>query len=497
MLSDISFGDPVAEHDVELRHYFVATRAFNEIIADKHDLVLGIKGSGKSAIHRILCDQEYDVPELGNTIILPAFNIDNVPVLQNIVLQLGTMQEGSLRIAWRAFTAALVGNHLVDEMLATPDLVGALKKSGLRVEKATAQDIWSSILSRVKGFFGSLSFDGELVLPIGVKAKIGLTSAESKARAADDSDNRLHEFETIVHSVLQCACDSLATIGYRVWVTFDRLDEIFADTREMERSAIRALLRTTIDLRQFGPTLRLKLFLRQDVFNRITRKQGFTNLTHLRAIHLTWSREAMADAIARRVWMSSMFRQFFQSVYPHPSLDLVPSSDILGVLLVDRMPIPNNGSLSSSFAFVTHATWDASQQINPRNVVTFMQTAQRLQIDVYDSGFSRGKAPQGHLISGSVLERSTTVVGKLRLEDTLFAEHQQIRETILRFRYGKKLYDRNSLARQTGIQGSALDDVVEELIDSGFLRQEGPDRFAVGDLYEGPLSINNLPRPRY
>ena len=55
VLADIDFGSDVAEHDEGLRHYFLPTRTFTDIVKDRHDLILGPKGTGKSAIYRILC----------------------------------------------------------------------------------------------------------------------------------------------------------------------------------------------------------------------------------------------------------------------------------------------------------------------------------------------------------------------------------------------------------------------------------------------------------
>lgn len=69
--------------------------------------------------------------------------------------------------------------------------------------------------------------------------------------------------------------------GLEVWFVLDRLDEAFAGFPEIEVPALRALLRTFLDLNEFK-NIRLKLFVRNDLFRRIT-GSSFVNLTHVNA----------------------------------------------------------------------------------------------------------------------------------------------------------------------------------------------------------------------
>jgi len=57
ILQALDIGDDVAEFDERLSYYFIETSSFKDIIADKADLILGAKGSGKSAIFRHLVGQ--------------------------------------------------------------------------------------------------------------------------------------------------------------------------------------------------------------------------------------------------------------------------------------------------------------------------------------------------------------------------------------------------------------------------------------------------------
>jgi hypothetical protein len=95
--------------------------------------------------------------------------------------------------------------------------------------------------------------------------------------------------------------DALEELGLTVWVVFDRLDEAFQGAPDHELPALRALLRVYLDLNHLEH-VRVKLFIRNDLFSRIT-TGGFVNLTHVNArrLHLTWSPEDLLELLTRRV----------------------------------------------------------------------------------------------------------------------------------------------------------------------------------------------------
>ena len=58
--SGLTFGADVAEHDAGLSRYFISTQSFQAIKAGKRHLVVGPKGSGKSAILQVLLEDLKD-----------------------------------------------------------------------------------------------------------------------------------------------------------------------------------------------------------------------------------------------------------------------------------------------------------------------------------------------------------------------------------------------------------------------------------------------------
>ena len=61
-LENINFGSQVAESEKEyLINYFVETVEWKELYKDEIDIILGAKGSGKSALYMILQNKANDL----------------------------------------------------------------------------------------------------------------------------------------------------------------------------------------------------------------------------------------------------------------------------------------------------------------------------------------------------------------------------------------------------------------------------------------------------
>jgi hypothetical protein len=79
------------------------------------------------------------------------------------------------------------------------------------------------------------------------------------------------------------------------------LDEAFQGFPNVETPALRALFRTYLDLLEFS-RLRLKLFVRRDLFRKIV-KGGFVNLTHVNArkIEIVWDEDDLMNLLCQRL----------------------------------------------------------------------------------------------------------------------------------------------------------------------------------------------------
>ena len=113
LLNLCDLGSSVAEFDSRLQEYFLETQVYRDFVAGKIDIVSGDKGTGKSAIFRIVRDRYKLVPELRDVEIIPGFNEKGNPVFQRLT-QSSSLPEGQYITVWNGFVLSAVGNWLLD-----------------------------------------------------------------------------------------------------------------------------------------------------------------------------------------------------------------------------------------------------------------------------------------------------------------------------------------------------------------------------------------------
>jgi hypothetical protein len=306
VLRKLSFGGEVAEHDSNLERYFVETTSFEEIINDEADLILGPKGTGKTAFFRHLSNPQAEIPVLQDVDIVPAFNTQGSPIFRQ--LSEDDISESSLRIVWFTYIVAMVGNHLLTEyrgVFNVYDLESRLGEAGLITPDAQPGSVWNSVVSLFRRLAESTQLEGSLILPMPGSPRLTgrITAGGRDAPPNDHIDLEL---------ILSAESKLLEQLGRRCWLLFDRLDEAFQENRDLERRALRSLLRAHLDILSFGTLIKSKLFLRDDVLRRVTESEGFVNATHLRTHRIHWDGEAIVDLVARRIVANEITKEVFR-----------------------------------------------------------------------------------------------------------------------------------------------------------------------------------------
>ena len=112
VLRMVDIGSGVAEFDESLEKYFVETETFRTLVSGRADIISGDKGTGKTALYRILKDRYTTLPELEAVEVVPAFNITGSPIFQRLV-EGDPYSEAQYMTLWKAYFLALAGNWLL------------------------------------------------------------------------------------------------------------------------------------------------------------------------------------------------------------------------------------------------------------------------------------------------------------------------------------------------------------------------------------------------
>jgi hypothetical protein len=491
IMESVSFGQDAAENEDNLPEVFVAgTEVYSRMLRDEIDVVTGCKGSGKSAIYRMITETVLS----DDLHVLPAVNPTGSPVFRHLFTE--ESSEARIRGVWTAYITSLVGNWVVDTYANTSSVAHAVEEVGeflvLLGLKRPPQGRRESLIDRIR----------EARLGNGI-AGVGSASAD----LTFDLPDAIGTPTTVVLEpqdfflVIQKCADVLTAVGTRLWVAFDRLDECFNRVSGNESAALRALLRTHLDMAQalaYSRTIRVKIFLRSDLLSRMSRDAAFTNSTHIRQADLRWNSPAIAHMIAVRASQSELFSERYLT---GPDREVV--ADTWKALLPDLSRSARNGRVSITTAHrVCGRTADGSSNFSPRNVISLMNMAiarardnQRREIELNRA--ARAFAP---LIKESELHSAEGDLSRKRLQDSVINEFPLAAKFVPKLEGGPVRFE-STAALMHGIESGSTDResaerIADELLFSGVIGKEGHG-WSIPFLYRAALKpYLKLPRVR-
>lgn len=472
VLQALDLGSSVAEHDVALERYFVETETFRILIGDRCDVVAGDKGTGKTALYRILQERYRLVPQLAGVEIVPAFNPVGTPVFQRLA-ESATLSEQSYIGIWKSYLLALVGNWILgvsegdyDQDLSRLD--DLLTRIGMRSMDDAPQTIFSQLVNRIKKILRQTS----AVEISGTATPAGVPIIGARLEFSGDD-----HVESIARhdDALRLLNRILEKWDITVWVVLDRLDEAFQGQPTLEAPVLRALLRTYLDSLEFE-RLRIKLFVRKDLFRRIT-TAGFVNLTHINArkIEITWDEEDLYNLL---YWRFADNDEFISVLAP-PSTEPDPVFDAVFPKQVD-----SGARKPTTWTWMMGRVRDGSGVKTPRNLIDLILKAREAQLRREEW------APREHMVTQPLLEadslkRGLDALSYQRVEDTLLAEAGELADDIEKFRRGKAEHSPGSLRN---VLGEGYLEKAKLLQQIGFLEPVGLN-FKIPMLYRPGLGI--------
>lgn len=477
VLRKLDLGNSVAEFDSALQRYFVETETFRLMVTDQADIIAGDKGTGKTALFRILHERYASIPDLDGVEVLPAFNIQGNPVFQTLTAG-EVYSEDQYSTLWKAYILSLAGNYILtvfedawtDSMY---DLDELLRDTGLR----SADDSPSTVFSAIVNLFR------RLMNPSAAEARIEVTKEGLPVivpRVEFEAPNHKGSRPVIVehHEALGLLNDVLDEIDISLWLVLDRLDEAFAGMPAAEVPALRALLRTYLDVVPFD-RVKLKLFLRKDLFRRII-GTGFVNLTHVNArkVEIVWEEEDLAHLLYRRIAENE---EFVETV----GCSREDQNCLFDSLLPDQ--VDSGKRKPKTWNWMMSRIRDGNYVQPPRNLidlVKFTQDASIRREEREGRDFERGE-PLFHQDS---FKTGLSQLSKRRVEDTLLAEAGEQAPLIERFRNDKAEHNHQSLAETLKLDGDELAQAIEFLAEIGFLEPVG-ENWKVPMLYRDGLGI--------
>ena len=271
-----------------------------------------------------------------------------------------------------------------------------------------------------------------------------------------------------VDTLLELADKALTGSKFQAWVLLDRLDVAFAENDDLENNALRALFRVYLDLLALS-NVKLKIFLRTDIWARIT-NEGFREASHItRHVTISWNRSSLLNLVARRALHNEMLRQAYRVSEEVGRQSVAEQEDFFYRMCPDQVDVGPNKP--STFDWLLSRTRDGTKSNAPRELIHFLNSLREVQIKRLEIGEDASEGNQ--LFGRPSFKDALPEVSKVRLEQTLYAEHPVQKEFLEKLRGAKTLQTPETLSELWSVSREEADARAGELVSIGFFEARG------------------------
>jgi hypothetical protein len=472
-LRKLSFGNQVAEEERDtLKGYFVETQAWDRINNGEIDIIYGPKGAGKSALY-FLIQENIDGFFDRRVLLIAAENPQGTPAFKDLETNPPT-SEREFTAIWKLYFLSLLGRAVEEygiDNLYGKELKAALVAHNLLPDRRTGL---GNILSSVRRYISALFNPKSVETGLTVDQHSGLpTGATAKIVFRDPAIEERRDGFQSVDELLSIASSALDAAAYDVWFMIDRLDVAFNDSSELEKNAIRALFRAYRDMRSHS-RISLKIFLRTDIWNRVT-EEGFSEATHLsRDMHIKWNKQSLQNLVIRRLLNNAEL----VSLYSIDKEDVLNSSNRQDELFARLFPdqVELGEKQSTTLDWLLKRTADGTKESQPRDIILFLNKVCEVQNQSLERGDDEPSADL--LFDRASFKEALPALSEYRVSRVLFAEYAELRSYIEALREDKTEQNVASLANRWKIGEVETLKVARKLRDIGFFEE----RTSSGDI---------------
>lgn len=484
VLGQTTFGARIAEDEADtLNSYFVETEQWRKVSSGQVDIVYGPKGSGKSALYALLRKNRDAYFDNHHILLASGENIRGTPVFEALVADPPATEE-QFRGLWKLYFLSLIGTLFRIAKLngdTAKQLDTKLEEAGLVNSEWSLKRSFRAALDyvrKIESVAGSVRVDPVTNQPAGVEAKVTLREpgAEERKIGYISAD-----------SLLELADKVLTETQLKFWIVMDRLDVAFADSPQLEENALRALFRVYRDMADLK-NIKLKIFLRDDIWTRIT-SAGFREASHItQSITITWDHKSLLNLVIRRLLHNAIVPEFY---HVEPAAVLASSSEQEKLFYrIFPSQVDAGEKKLTTLDWLLTRTADGSGNTAPRELIHLLSAARDHQLKLLEMGAQ--EPPVEALFERGALKAALLDVSKVRFEQTLCAEHPSLKPFLTKLEGEKTQQTPGTLARVWGVQETTALAKAEQLTDIGFFQKRGTKEqplFWVPFLYRGALQM--------
>lgn len=248
-VSSIDFGAPAAERDLDgLADYFYETDSYKRMVSGKKSVLLGNRGTGKSAIFKVLAE---NLKKEGFLIIEILPQDYSYEILSEVLAKESKsnwLKQGAYAVAWKYVLYITAMKTLIERY---PNLV-----------KSNARKIYNYIRDNHKTSRDLSKLDGLISY---LKRIEGIKVGKYEAGVKSTKLQGLYKLEEIIDLVkdLEKVCQKRKIVFF-----IDELDKGW-DTSEDAKAFVSGLFQASLSINQMTPSIRVLISLRKELYDNI------------------------------------------------------------------------------------------------------------------------------------------------------------------------------------------------------------------------------------
>jgi len=495
-LDSLDFGSSVAEEETKnLQKYFVNTRFWRNLNNDKYDIVLGAKGSGKSALYLNLISRHDEFADRGITIVEAENPLgDTVFALLNNATRTEkydnpnkeALIQDDIIDFWKLYFLTIITSKLRATGFKGENfkiIESLLESANLLPKTFSLTDAFNNVLYFLRQVVSLQFFQPE----VEVNPNTGTFTFKGKISFEKYSAKEHKEGYNTLDELLEKLNTDLSKANHTIWILLDRLDVAFINEKDLERRALKALFMVYNALKRYEQ-LRFKIFLRDDIMMKIT-YDGLREASHLtRMINLVIDESTLFNILIKRLLNNPVITDLYKINVEECLLDIEQQKQLFKSVFPEK--VEENGEVQDTFDWIVNRISDGNGLFTPRELIHFLNQSKEQQIELLELG---NKPPEGKFFTQEALKRAIREVSKAKYERTLIAENPDLIDNFKKFRSAStKVSAEWMKAMLRDKDGKKIEDIdlfAIALSDIGFLKRVSETQWEIPYIYQYALGI--------
>ncbi len=481
LLNELDFGAVDSESEVNLDKVFVQTQNFKEFLNPNTALLLGSKGAGKSALYRLFTTFEKSAREMAGdalalTSIVAGTGFKDLPEMDDMqLLNSIDAKEISPEAAWKIYISYKIVHGLYEK-----NAIVCGKKCRRVLQRAhTIPDYRiSAIIMRLCERF------------------VGEPPQINQIDFKDVSISISRNSKVSIYDLLAEVDAYLGDKGRTVWVLLDKIDELFPSKTGTRKECIEGLFLAYIDFVSRYKNIKLKIFLRTDIWNTLS----FVNKSHLtdKTTVITWDSNALKALLVKRAGYNSAIKELLSDAGGLKADNTQDIEKAFDVLFPERV-YPGTRE-AKTMDWIMERAKDGLDGVYPREIINFANCATKEELENGDE-LKLEFTGQKSLISGPSIRNAFTSVSKIKVQSYL-SEFANLSKHFERFtgQQTAEYTQEELIALMSGLKPRG-EDMIRQLHETGVIAYSSgqiltkDSKIIVPRLFRNGLGIITMGRP--